>query len=135
MCYLNIENVYFKCPKGNKRGRELLVAVMSPVILVQISLSNPKDLLSRTMCRQLFILFGMSELVVIFSILQALGISNKNTTEDINSINIRLRRDVPMSLEEEDFSQLILLFEFILFALILVWLVLIIYLIRYINRN
>ena len=84
------------------------------------------------MCRQLFILLGMSELVVIFSFLQALGISNKNTTEDIN---IRLRRDVPSSLEKEDFSQLILLFEFILFALILVWLVLVIYLIRYLNRN
>ena len=109
--------------------------LVSQVILVQISLSNPKHLLSRTMCHQLFILFGFSELVVIFSILQALGISNKNRTEDINSINIRLRRDVPMSLEEEDFSQLILLFEFILFALILVWLVLVIYLIRYINRN
>ena len=105
---------------------------MAPVILVQISLSNPKHLLSRIMCRELFLLFGMSEMVIIFSILQALGISNKNTTEDINSINIPLRRDVPMSLEEEDFSQLILLFEFILFALILV---LIIYLIRYLNRN
>ena len=81
------------------------------------------------MCRQLLIALGMSELVVIFSFLQALGISNKNTTEDIN---IRLKRDVPSSLEKEDFSQLILLFEFILFALILV---LIIYLIRYLNGN
>ena len=135
MCYLNIENVYFKCPKGNKRGRELLVAVMSPVILVQISLSNQKHLLSRTMCRELFIIFGISEMVMIFTILQALGISNKNTTEDINSINIRLRREYPMSLEKEDCSHMIVLLEFILFALILVWLVLVIYLIRYINRN
>ena len=115
---------------------ELLVAVRSPVILVQISIPNPKHLLSRTMCRQLLILFGMSEMVIIFSFLQALGISNKNTTEDINSINIRLRRDVLMSLEEEDCSQLILLLEFILFVLILFWLILIIFLLlRYINRN
>ena len=89
------------------------------------------------MCRELFLLFGMSEMVIIFSILQALGISNKNRTEDINSTNIRLRRNVPMSLEEEeDCSQLILLLEFILFTLILVWLMLIIFLLlRYIDRN
>ena len=109
--------------------------LVSQVILVQISLSNQKHLLSRTMCRELFIIFGISEMVMIFTILQALGISNKNTTEDINSINIRLRRDVPMSLEKEDCSHMIVLLEFILFALILVWLVLVIYLIRYINRN
>ena len=109
--------------------------LVSQVILVQISLSNQKHLLSRTMCRELFIIFGISEMVMIFTILQALGISNKNTTEDINSINIRLRQDVPSSLEEEDFSQLILLFEFILFALILVCLVLVIYLTHYINRS
>ena len=62
--------------------------LVSQVILVQISLSNQKHLLSRTMCRELFIIFGISEMVMIFTILQALGISNKNTTEDINSINI-----------------------------------------------
>ena len=108
--------------------------LVSQVILVQISLSNQKHLLSRTMCRELFIIFGISEMVMIFTILQALGISNKNTTEDINSINIRLRREYPMSLEKEDCSHMIVLLEFILFALILVWLVLVIYLIRYFIR-
>ena len=87
------------------------------------------------MCCEIFVLFGMTEMVVIFTILQAFGISKKNRTEDINAIKICLRRDVPMSLEEEDCSQLILLLQFILFALILVWLVLIISLICYINRN
>ena len=83
----------------------------------------------------MFILLDILQIVIIYSILQARGISNKNTTEDINSINIRLRREYPMSLEKEDCSHMIVLLEFILFALILVWLVLVIYLIRYINRN
>ena len=88
------------------------------------------------MRREIFVLFGMTEMVIIFTILQGFEISNKNRTEDINAIKIRLRRDVPMSLEEEDCSQLIVLLELILFALILVWLMLIIFLLlRYINRN
>ena len=54
-------------------------------------------------------------MVMIFVILQALG---HWTQKDINSIKIHLRRDVPMSLEEEDCSQLIFLLDLILFALI-----------------
>ena len=109
--------------------------LVSQVILVQISLSNQKHLLSRTMCRELFIIFGISEMVMIFTILQALGISNKNTTEDINSINIRLRREYPMSLEKEDCSHMIVLLEFILFALIFVWLLVVIYILAYLIKS
>ena len=109
--------------------------LVSQVILVQISLSNQKHLLSRTMCRELFIIFGISEMVMIFTILQALGISNKNTTEDINSINIRLRREYPMSLEKEDCSLLILILKLILFALTFLWLLVVIYILAYLIKR
>ena len=81
------------------------------LIIDEISHSYPIHLL--IICREIFVLFGMTEMVVIFTIFQALGISTNNRTEDIDTIKFRLRRDV--SLAEEDCSQLILLLEFIMF--------------------
>ena len=101
-------------------GRELLVAV-SPFILVQISLSNPKQISSRTM----FILLDILQIVIIYSILQAHGISNKNTTEDINLV----------SLEKEDCSLLILILKLILFALTFLWLLVVIYILAYLIKR
>ena len=73
----------------------------------------------------MFIFYGICEMVIIFSILQALDISNKNTTEDINYV----------SLEEEDCSIIILILEFILFALFFVWLLVVIYILVYLIKR
>ena len=73
----------------------------------------------------MFIFYGICEMVIIFSILQALGISNKNTTEDINYV----------SFEEEDCSLIILLLELILFALFFVWLLVVIYILAYLIKR
>ena len=86
------------------------------------------------MCRDLMLYLGMTDMVVILSIIQALGISTNNRTEDNATIKFRLRRD--LSLGEEDCSQLIFLLEFILFILITFWLLLmIVFFFRYITRN
>ena len=73
----------------------------------------------------MFILLDILQIVIIYSILQARGISNKNTTEDINLV----------SLEKEDCSLLILLLQFILFALIFVWLLVVIYILAYLIKS
>ena len=121
MSYLNIENVYFKLPKGNKRGEGTASCSSVTIYLSPNFPLQGKHLLSRTM----FIFYGICEMVIIFSILQALGISNKNTTEDINYV----------SFEEEDCSLIILLLELILFALFFVWLLVVIYILAYLIKR
>ena len=73
----------------------------------------------------MFILLDILQIVIIYSILQARGISNKNTTEDINLV----------SLEKEDCSLLILILQLILFALTFLWLLVVIYILAYLIKR
>ena len=73
----------------------------------------------------MFILLDILQIVIIYSILQARGISNKNTTEDINLV----------SLEKEDCSLLILILQLILFALTFLWLQVVIYILAYLIKR
>ena len=73
----------------------------------------------------MFILLDILQIVIIYSILQARGISNKKTTEDINLV----------SLEKEDCSLLILIIQLILFALTFLWLLVVIYILAYLIKR
>ena len=73
----------------------------------------------------MFILLDILQIVIIYSILQARGISNKKTTEDINLV----------SLEKEDCSLLILILKLILFALTFLWLLVVIYILAYLIKR
>lgn len=73
----------------------------------------------------MFILLDILQIVIIYSILQARGISNKKTTEDINLV----------SLEKEDCSLLILILQLILFALTFLWLLVVIYILAYLIKR